>query len=283
MDRQPLPFYRGPEHEPFVFPADGGVDTGALLIHGFMGSPKELRPLGRALAAVGIDAHGVLLPGFGAGVAGLGTVRAADWIGAASAVWEDLAGRYRRTVLLGFSMGGAVALHVAARRPPDRLILVAPLFRLADRRAAVLPLLRYVKKEFMPYEHADFSREQVRWDFQHLDAAIDLDDRDVQARIRREAVIPTSALAELWSLSRAAGRVGRRAVAPTLVIQGAEDRIVRAADTRRLLAHLGGVLTYREIAADHMLPFDDRTWWSTVRDEILAFAAVKETSRSMVR
>jgi pimeloyl-ACP methyl ester carboxylesterase len=38
---------------------------------------------------------------------------------------------HSRTVLIGYSMTAALALRVAVRRPPDRLILVAPLWRLA--------------------------------------------------------------------------------------------------------------------------------------------------------
>lgn len=272
MTDRSLNFYAGPEHEPFVFSAPGGSDTGALLIHGFMGSPKELRPLGHALAAAGIDAHGILLPGFGAEIARLGAVRRDEWIGAASRAWDELSGRYRQTILLGFSMGGAVALHLAARRAPGRLILLAPFLRIADRRAVVLPLLQHVKREFLPYEKADFSRDQVRWDFQHIDPDLDLSDPAMQERIRREASIPTSALVELRAMSLAAERLAPRSHAPALVLQGVDDAVTRPRDTRRLARDLGGRLTFVEVVADHMMPFDDRPWWPLVRDLVVRFA-----------
>jgi len=272
MTDRPFNFYAVPEHEAFVVPAVGGSDTGALLIHGFMGSPKELRPLGDALAAAGIDAHGILLPGFGAEVPLLGSVRRGEWIDAASRAWGELSGRYRHTVLLGFSMGGAVALHLATRRPPERLILLAPFLRIADRRAVVLPLLQHVKKEFLPYEKADFSRDQVRWDFQHIDPDLDLSDPAMQERVRREASIPTSALVELRALGLAAGRLAGTSRAPVLVIQGVDDAVTQPSDTRRLARTIGGRLTFREIEADHMLPFDDRSWWPLVRDLVVGFA-----------
>ena len=64
-------FYTDPEHEPFLFEAGS---SRALLIHGFLGSPRELRPLAQELAAAGVTARGMLLPGFGAGIARLKTV-----------------------------------------------------------------------------------------------------------------------------------------------------------------------------------------------------------------
>ena len=43
-------FYADPEHQPFHYP---GGPARALLIHGFLGSPRELRPLAEELAAAG--------------------------------------------------------------------------------------------------------------------------------------------------------------------------------------------------------------------------------------
>ncbi len=272
MTDRPFNFYAGPEHEAFTFSGGDGAETGALLIHGFMGSPKELRPLGNALAAAEIDAHGILLPGFGAEIARLGAVRRGEWIEAASHAWDEIAGRYRRTILLGFSMGGAVALHLAVRRAPDRLILLAPFLRIADRRAVVLPLLQHVKKEFLPYENADFSRDQVRWDFQHIDPDLDLSEPAMQERIRREASIPTSSLVELRAMCLAAERLAAKSPSPALVMQGVNDVVTRPRDTRRLVQLLGGRLTFRELDADHMLPFDDRPWWPLVRDTVVGYA-----------
>jgi carboxylesterase len=269
----PPNLYDDPDHEPFVFAAAGEGRVGALLIHGFMGSPRELRPLGRVLADQGIAAHGIALPGFGRDLARLGRVRATDWVDGAAEVWADLTRRYRRTVLLGFSMGGAVALHVAARRPPDRLVLLAPLSRIADRRAVALPLLKRVRRELRPFAGANFHDPVVRESFLLVKPALDLDDPAVQARLRLEFPVPFTALDELRGLALRAGRVAKDAIVPTLVLQGADDPIVRRRDTRRLLAQLGGMVTYREVPVDHMLVLEDRSVWPEVRDAIQAHVA----------
>ena len=54
--------YQGPEHEPFFWEAG---EPAALLVHGFPGTPAEMRPLGEVLHEAGWTVHGVLLPGFG--------------------------------------------------------------------------------------------------------------------------------------------------------------------------------------------------------------------------
>lgn len=277
MADAPFNFYADAAHEPFVFPAALPSSVGALLIHGFMGSPKELRPLGEHLAQAGINVHGILLPGFGVGISRLATVKRAEWLETANRAWDEVSGQYNRTILLGYSMGGAVAVHLAARRAPDRLILLAPFIRIADRRAIALPLLQYVMKEFKPYERADFNNPQVRWDFKHIDPDLDLADLSMQERLRREATIPTSSLVQLQLMCRAAARVARHAIAPTLIVQGTRDPISRPTDTRRLARNLGGPLTLKEIDADHLLPFDDRPWWPVVRDEVRRFAVADVT------
>ncbi len=272
MADAPFNFYADGAHEAFHFPAAHPSEVGALLIHGFMGSPKELRPIGEQLAAGGINVHCILLPGFGPQISRLATIKRAEWLEAACRAWDDVCARYKRTILLGYSMGGAIAIHLAVRRAPDRLVLLAPFIRIADRRAIVLPLLQYVMREFKPYEKADFNSPQVRWDFQHIDPDIDLSDPAVQERLRREATIPMSSLVELQFMCRAAARIARRSTAPTLIVQGTRDPISRPADTRRLARKIAGHLTLTEIDADHMLPFDDRPWWPVVRDQIRQFA-----------
>src|SRR5262249_44565470 len=117
--------YSHPDHLAFEF---GDSPARALLIHGFLGSPRDMRPLAEALAASGVAARGVLLPGFGPDTPRQSTVRAEDWLDAARSAWHDLRRGAERTTLIGFSMGGAIALSLAAEAGlvPDHLVLVAP-------------------------------------------------------------------------------------------------------------------------------------------------------------
>ena len=225
----------------------------ALLLHGFPGTPAELRPVAEFLLAQGFEVRAPLLPGFGAGMGSLGSTGWRDWVGAAQAAWDDLSGGAEETLLLGFSMGGAVAVNVAARTPPDRLVLIAPFWRLPDRRAGLLPLIRFAVPQLKPCAQADFATESVRAQVARIDPTLNLDDPNVQQALREQMVLPTSSLVALQRLGRHAYRAAPRVTAPTLIFQGEDDATVRAADTRRLAARLGGPVTFTELTGDHQM------------------------------
>lgn len=265
--------YADHEHRSFSFAAG---PSQALLVPGFMGTPREMRPLGRALADAGVTARGILLPGFGPEVGRLREVGADDWVGAAAAAWDEVAAAAgaQPASLVGFSMGGVVALAVAAAasRPPDRLVLLAPHWRFADRRAAALPLLKHVIRDFRPYDGADFDDPRLRHVFSQSHPGADLDDPTVRERLRRETVLPTATLDQLRRVSTAGGRAARRVQTPTLVIQGLDDTTVLPADTRRLVPRLPGPRRLLEVAGGHMIVNPETPAWGEVRDAVVRFA-----------
>src|SRR5687768_2563414 len=90
--------------EPFEFP--GQPDIGALLVHGFTGSPFEMRPIGVALAEHGIGSEGVLLGGHGTHPDEMIGRRYTDWIADVEAGLDRVLARHERVVIVGLSMGG---------------------------------------------------------------------------------------------------------------------------------------------------------------------------------
>lgn len=246
--------YGSPRHQSFAL---GQSSRRALLLHGFPGTPAELLPLAEFLQAGGLEARGPLLPGLGLGIGDLKNTRWRSWVDAARDAWLELRAGADEAFLLGFSMGGAAALGLVAALPPaerpDRLVLIAPFGRLADPRAKLLPVLRYVWPQLKPFENADFSTAAVRGQFRRLEPTLNLDDPEVQAAIRTQVVLPTSSLVELGRIGAHAYRVAPDAKVPTLVIQGRDDLAVAPADTRRLALRLGGPLTYHELGGTHDL------------------------------
>ena len=57
--------------------------SAALLLHGFPGTPAEMRPLGTVLRDAGWTVHGLMLPGLGADIASLEERNFQDWSDAA--------------------------------------------------------------------------------------------------------------------------------------------------------------------------------------------------------
>jgi carboxylesterase len=265
-------FYGHERHKSFWL---GEGPHRALLLHGFPGTPAELRALGERLAARGFRVYAPLLPGFGTDIPNLGTTRRAAWLAAAQNAWEALheepTPAEAQTVLLGFSMGGALALQVAASSfPPRKLVLLAPFWRLRDPRARWLPALQYAVRELRPFENADFSASTVRAQFARLEPSLDLDDPAVQEALRTQVVLPTSALVELQRLGAGAYRAAPRVRAPALVIQGLEDDTVAAEDTRRLALRLGGPVTLFEVPGTHHLISPDSAAFNSLCDRLEA-------------
>jgi carboxylesterase len=128
-----------PGAEPFRFDAGS---TGALLLHGFTGSPASLRPLGESLAAAGVTVVGPLLPGHGTTDWNDLTEGTLDlWTAEADEGLDDLASCDSVTVV-ALSMGAGLALDLAARNAERvrGLVLVNPYVR--DPRLALAPVTR---------------------------------------------------------------------------------------------------------------------------------------------
>ena len=110
--------------EPFSAP--GGPD-GALVLHGFTGSPHSIRGLARALAGAGLAVEAPLLPGHGTTMGDMLASRWDHWRAGVETAYLELAGRCRRVVLAGLSMGGSLAASLAADHPEVAgLVVVNP-------------------------------------------------------------------------------------------------------------------------------------------------------------
>lgn len=94
-----------------------GNEAGVLVAHGFTGTTQSVRPLGEALAQAGFTVAGPRLAGHGTSVKDMAKSTAEGWI---SALEEDLAWLRERTdgvYIAGLSMGGTLALYLAAMHP----------------------------------------------------------------------------------------------------------------------------------------------------------------------
>ena len=100
-------------------------ERGILLLHGFTGTPFEVRYLGERLHARGYSVVAPLLPGHGGTPAELNATTWHDWHAAVGRHLDALRARCRRVALVGFSLGGLLALHLASRRGAELAALAS--------------------------------------------------------------------------------------------------------------------------------------------------------------
>lgn len=261
-----------PIHEHAPYRLEAGREIGALVLNGFTGTPRGVRGLADALHSAGVTVVVPQFPGFGPDRGNLHRVAWRDWMTAARAAWDGMQVEFGERVLVGYSMGGGVALRLAAEIQPDRLVLIAPFWKANDWREPAIPLLRHLMP-IVPFgPQGSFDDPAVRTHYATWRPDLDLDDLEVQAALREDARVPSAAIAELRKLGRGGPQRAARVTAPALVVQGERDDVVPARLTRRLLANYGGPLAWRTLPGDHFPLRPDAADWPAARNAILEFA-----------
>jgi carboxylesterase len=252
--------FHAPEHSPFYW---RGEENAALLVHGFPGTPAEMRRVGRLLHGAGWTAQGLLLPGFGRTINDLPQRRHADWVAAIEEELRGLKQEHRRVILVGNSMGAALALHAAARHHVAGLILFSPFWRVDSWLDKVYPLAATVLPEIKPFGRAKFSDPKLRTMLRQFLPDADLDDGTVQAALR-ELRIPTQILGQVRRSGQLGYHAAAQVTAPTLIVQGMQDTLVKPPVTKRLAARLLHLADYVEVPGGHELVNSYNSSWPAV-------------------
>ncbi len=124
----------------------GGRRIGVLLSHGLTGNPTSMNPWGQYLADRGYAVEVPLLPGHGTTWEDANKTAFADWYGVIDATFDRLRDSTDAVVVGGLSMGGALALRLAADRGDQVAGIVVVNPALASRRKDLLalPVLKHV-------------------------------------------------------------------------------------------------------------------------------------------
>lgn len=129
--------------EPFLLP---GSEHGVILVHGFTGSPSEMRLLGNYLNGIGFTVIAPRLTGHGISPEAMAETVWSEWYGDVEDAYHMLTGMCTTIDVVGLSMGGLLALKLAAEYSINKVAsLSAPIF-IADRRLPMLPFYRMVRK-----------------------------------------------------------------------------------------------------------------------------------------
>jgi carboxylesterase len=269
-----LPFFlRGASHKDA---GAGGAGSsadrcGCLLVHGFTGTPQEMRFLGERLHREGYTVRGVRLAGHCTSVDDLACTTWQDWYGSVRSGVEELQQDTQRVVAVGQSMGALLALKLAVEYPQAiaGLVLLAPALELSNpwvRR--IRPALRLL----LP-----LMKQRRR----HLGRG-ERDVADPQARSESPSYrqVPLPALHQLLVLQKHVHRLLSRVHQPALIIHSRRDHTCPPSNVALLERCLGGP-TRSVLLEDsfHVISIDvDK---ERVASEVTAFlGAVGEPARA---
>jgi len=131
------------------YSADGG-STGILLLHGFTGSPKSMKPWGERMAAEGHSVRVPRLPGHGTRWQDMNLTRWEDWYAEADRSYGELAKSCDRVFVFGLSMGGSLTLRLAEQYGDAirGIVLVNPAVHSERPDRFLLPVLQAIVPAF---------------------------------------------------------------------------------------------------------------------------------------
>lgn len=198
--------------------AHDGSDVGVLVLHGFTGSPKSVRPWGQSLAESGWSVRVPRLPGHGTRWQDMNQTTWRDWYSEAERSLEELRSRHEQVVVMGLSMGGTLTLRLAQEHPDlSGIVLVNPSVHTERFDRHLLPVLKHLF---------------AGWPGISNDIAKPGQDEGAYDRIPLKAA---ASLAQLWQLVRAdLGRIRQ----PVLLFQSAVDHVVEPSNARIVMSSI---------------------------------------------
>jgi esterase/lipase len=206
--------------EPYLFLPSQAKKLGVVLVHGLLASPAELRSFGEALRGKGFPVIGVRLAGHGTSPWDLRDRSWHDWMNSVRSGYRCLAPLVEDICLVGFSLGGVLALRLAAEGPSGLagVASVAAPIKLRNRNLGFIPMVHGAnklvertnfKEGLMPFLLNESEHPEIN--YRH---------------------IPISAV---YELRKAMGDLQRNlpgVTCPVSVIQGDSDHIVDPASAR---------------------------------------------------
>ncbi len=126
--------------EPFFLEAPR-ADVGVVLAHGYLSAPQEIRPLADYLYDRGYSVYGVRLKGHGTAPEALARVDWEEWFRSISRGYAAMRHRCSQVVVGGFSLGGVLAMCLAAayQQQIAAVFSINAPMKLRDRRTFMVP------------------------------------------------------------------------------------------------------------------------------------------------
>lgn len=136
--------------------------NGLLMLHGFTASPYEFLDFSKEFEQDGFSISVPLLRGHGKNVEDLKQCQWYHWFEDAKKALFELRKICERVFVIGQSMGGTLALHLAAHYQVEGLVLLAPGMFLKQKGSSFLPLISPFKTYFEKKNGPDIKNDITR-------------------------------------------------------------------------------------------------------------------------
>ncbi len=218
------------------------MQTGVLLLHGFTSNDASLAKLTAAAQSLGYVTEAPLLRGHGRTYRDLYGARWDHWRADAQAGLERLRAQVDQVVVVGFSMGGLLALEVAAQPQADLAGVVA-----------LAPAL------FIAHPLAPIAWMALGWyRFLPMGKAVAYSDPALASADESYSRLATDAFVSFYRASHRIRRLLPSISAPLLLIHSLRDRVIKPISSQFAYDHVG--------SAEKELVWLDRTGHALMDD-----------------
>lgn len=208
-----------PTAEPFFLK---GNDTFCILIHGFTGSPKEMRWLGEYLNKNSYSVIAPRLPGHATDPKDMKRIKWKDWVSSIEDIYNYCKPNAQKIFIIGLSMGGILASYSSAYLSYNGLITISTPYEFPqkDWRLPFVRILSVIKPRI----------DKGSGDWQNKEAEVDHIDYPFY---------PTKSIAELRDLIIQYQQVLPSLSLPSLHIHSTKDQSVPYHHLDNLFHHNG--------------------------------------------
>lgn len=192
-----------------------GNKTGILLIHGFTGTPSEMRLLGEYLKEKGYTVKGILLKGHGTTPEDMKKCSWRDWVDSAVKGYKMLKQECDEVFAVGLSMGGILSLYLARFYGIRGVVSLSSPIKIYGRSAC----MAFIKRRFRSY----ILRRR------------DKDDLNIISYYK----VPVKSVYELFRLIRYVKANLRKIDKPILIMQSYKDKTVEPISANIIYKRIG--------------------------------------------
>ncbi len=181
-------------------------DVAVLCLHGFTATTVDVRPIAQFFSENGLSTAGPLLPGHGTTPEDANQTNWMDWVNSAETMYQKLKNDHQLVFVLGESVGGLLALHLAAKyQDIPGILLFAPALIIPKIWQAALasPFIKTSPKRYLKNNIED---DFLPWQGYN--------------------VVPVKAAASLAKFQRVVRKELIKINVPTIIFQGKKDTTI---------------------------------------------------------